>query len=52
MELIDKVRRILKEEYGISSDQELMKAIEEQKRPDIGIFVSPCGTEMDEAKAS
>lgn len=48
MELIEKLRKQLSEEYGIHSDQELMDAIEHQKlmdaiahqKPiDIGVFV-------------
>ena len=43
MELIDRVRDYLAREYGITSDEELMAAIDAQKPLDIGIFVSQCG---------
>ncbi len=39
MELIEKLRKRLSEEYGINSDKELAEAIEHQKPIDIGIFV-------------
>lgn len=39
MELIEKLRKQLSEEYGIHSDQELMDAIAQQKPIDIGVFV-------------
>ncbi len=51
MELIDKLRKILETEYGIRSDDELLKALDEQKRADIGIFVSACGMEGLHEKA-
>lgn len=43
MELIDRIRDYLAREYGITSDGELLAAIEAQKPLDIGIFVSQCG---------
>lgn len=52
MELKERLENILRDEYGISSAKELKKALEEQKRVDIGIFVSSCGMAKDEAKAS
>ncbi len=39
MELIDKLKKQLSEEYGINSDQELADAMAKQKLIDIGIFV-------------
>lgn len=39
MELIEKLKKQLSEEYGIHSDQELMDAIAHQKPIDIGVFV-------------
>ena len=51
MELIERLRTILRNEYGITSDEELLKALDEQKRMDIGIFVSPCGMEAGDVKA-
>lgn len=51
MELIDRLRNILEEEYGIKSDEELLKALDEQKMMDIGIFVSGCGMEEKNVKA-
>lgn len=49
--LIQKMRNILADEYGITSDKELMKALDEQNRIDIGIFVSSCGMEEANVKA-
>lgn len=39
MELIEKLKKQLSEEYGIHSDQELMDAMAHQKPIDIGVFV-------------
>lgn len=39
MELIEKLKKQLSEEYGIHSDQELMDAIAHQKPIDIRVFV-------------
>ena len=52
MDLIEKLRAILRDEYGINSDDELIAAAEAQKPLDIGIFVSPCGREITNANAS
>ena len=52
MELVERLRTILRNEYGITSDEELLKALHEQKRMDIGIFVSPCGMEEGNARAA
>ena len=38
MELKDILRDILKRDYGIETDAQLMQAIREQKPLDIGIF--------------
>jgi len=42
MEQKDRIRELLKKEYGIKTDEQLLKAIEAQKGTQIGIFVSPC----------
>lgn len=39
MELAEKLRKKLSEEYGINSDEELMEAMKHQKPIDIGVFV-------------
>lgn len=51
VELIERLRTILRNEYGITSDEELLKALDEQERMDIGIFVSPCGMEEGNVQA-
>lgn len=38
MELVDKLRKILSEEYDINSDEELLEAIDKQEPLDVGIF--------------
>lgn len=43
MELIDRVKELLRREYGILTEEDLMRAIERQPQIDIGIFVSGCG---------
>lgn len=51
MDMIARIREILRREYGINTDEELMQASEIQRRPDIGIFVSACGMEDLHTKA-
>ena len=51
VELIERLRNILRDEYGITSDEDLLKALDEQKRMDIGIFVSACGMEERNVQA-
>lgn len=51
MELIEKLKKQLSEEYGIHSDQELMDAIAHQKPIDIGVFVKEVnGIEKEERR--
>lgn len=49
MELKDILRDILKREYGIETDAQLMQAIREQKPLDIGIFVSQPASQQAKA---
>jgi len=41
MELAEKLREIMRRDFGISSDAELLKAVEEAEDIDISIFVMP-----------
>lgn len=41
MELKERLKEILKTKYGIDSEDDLMRAIEEQPEVDFGIFVTP-----------
>ena len=52
MELVERLRAILKEQYGISTDEELLAALEAQEQIDVGIFVSACGMDMETMKAA
>lgn len=47
MDLIDRVKELLANEYGIHDAEELMEAISRQPELDIGIFVSPCRKEQE-----
>lgn len=49
MELKDRLRDILKREYGIETDAQLMQAIREQKPLYIGIFVSKPASQQAKA---
>lgn len=40
MELKDRLKKMLKEQYGIESDADFMEALEEQPGIDFGIFVN------------
>lgn len=48
MELKEKLRRILKEKYGMENDAEIIKEIRASQGIDLGIFVNPY--EKDEVK--
>lgn len=52
VELIERLKTILRNEYGITTDEELLKALDEQKMMDIGIFVSPCGMKVWDVKTA
>nr|DAM26108.1 MAG TPA: hypothetical protein [Caudoviricetes sp.] len=41
MELIDRMREVMKKEFGIETDAELLEAVEKQPELDLGIFVTP-----------
>ncbi len=41
MALVDRLREIMEKEFGITTDADLLKAIEEYPDIDLGIFASP-----------
>ena len=41
MELIDRMRDLMKKEFGIETDADLLKAVENQPDLDLGIFLVP-----------
>lgn len=41
MELIDRLKEVLKEEFNICSDEELLEAVQSMPELDLGIFVTP-----------
>lgn len=41
MALVDRLREIMEKEFGIKTDADLLKAIEEYPDIDLGIFASP-----------
>ena len=41
MELAGKLRVIMKEQFGIETDEQLINAVNHLECPDIGIFVTP-----------
>lgn len=43
MELAERLRKILREQYGIESDADLLEAIDNEPGPDLGIFLVPIG---------
>lgn len=48
---VEKLKKILEEEYGISNDKELEQAIEKYEGLDVGIFTSPKWRNIDESVA-
>ncbi len=51
MELIDRLREIMKDNYGIETDADLIEAAENHPGIDLGIFVTPFREEEVCAKA-
>jgi len=41
MELAERMRKIMKEQFGIETDEQLIEAVSHLDSPDLGIFVSP-----------
>lgn len=41
MELKDRLKKIMKEQFGITSDEELIRALQNDETVDLGIFVTP-----------
>lgn len=50
MKIVDELREMLRNDYGITSEAELDIALRKAKRPDIGLFVSMTGRRNDEEK--
>jgi hypothetical protein len=51
MDIVERLKEVLKEDYGINNQKELEDAINKFKGLDIGIFTQPFKNE-DELKAS
>ena len=45
MDLKEKLKEILKKNYGITSDSELLKELNDMESVDLGIFVTQINTE-------
>ena len=41
MELIDRLREVMKKEFGIETDADLLEAVKNQPELDLGIFDTP-----------
>lgn len=51
MDLVERLRQKMKDEFGIGSDEELMEAVREHQPVDLGIFVTKYKGE-DHAKSA
>nr|DAW47560.1 MAG TPA: hypothetical protein [Caudoviricetes sp.] len=49
MELIDRLREVMKKEFGIETDADLLEAVKNQPELDLGIFVTPLKVGVDNA---
>ena len=49
MELVDRLREIMRKEFGIETDDQLMEAIDCLEGPDLGIFVAPLKAGVENA---
>ncbi len=41
MELAETLRKIMREQFGIETDEQLIEAVNHLDGPDLGIFVTP-----------
>lgn len=41
VDLVETLRTLMREEFGINSDEELIKAVDDLEEIDLGIFVTP-----------
>lgn len=48
MDLVEKMRELMKKEFGIETDEDMRQAVEEQA-VDIGIFVTPLKAGVENA---
>ena len=48
MELIERLRQKMKEEFGINTDEELIEAVKKHQPVDLGIFIAPYKGNEDE----
>ena len=51
MDLVERLRQKMKDEFGISTDEELMEAGRNHQPVDLGIFVTPYKGENDAKSA-
>lgn len=49
MELIDRLREVMKKEFGIETDADLLEAVKNQPELDLEIFVTPLKVGVDNA---
>lgn len=49
MELIDRLREVMKKEFGIETDADLLEAVKNQPELDLGIFVNPLKVGVENA---
>lgn len=49
MSLIERMREIMEKEYGIKTDADLLRAIEDAPEVDLGIFTGPAKGELIDA---
>lgn len=52
MELLERLKDIMRREFGIETDEQLMKAVRDMKIPDLGIFTVPMDGEWSEKKTA
>ena len=52
MELVERLREIMRKEFGINTDEELIRAVENMEGVDLGIFVTPVRRKEDYAKTA
>lgn len=49
MSLIERMREIMEKEYGIKTDADLLRAVEDTPEVDLGIFIEPAKGELSDA---
>ena len=52
MDLLERLKKIMKEQFGIETGEQLMEAVENLEGVDLGIFVTPFNLDSQNTKVA